>query len=124
MVRIKHQNILRKRIHASSLIEVMISLVLIGIVFSAAMLIYGNIIASSKTVSGLKYQMKLKEIAEEIITDEVYLSDEFFLDEVKIVTEVNNYNNRVNLIHLSIRAVDANNEVLAQHNQLIYKNVQ
>jgi hypothetical protein len=110
MVRIQ----LNPKIKASTLLEVIISMVVIMVVFGIAMMIFSKITTfsisgkASRARAALEYQLTKIEKAK-IFTNESLVAGDFNIDQTAMP-----YRSFDNLLLLTLTAYDTNNKVVAQ----------
>ena len=98
-----------RRIKSATLIEVVVSLVIIMIVFGIAMTIYINVLSSSSSERVIDIKLLLKELSDETITENRFFDEHIERDGLKIVKSVDEYNNIKGLVHLHFEVVDGGN---------------
>jgi Tfp pilus assembly protein PilV len=108
-----------RKARASTIIEVLISMIIIMVVFGMAMMIYANV-----TRSGVS-EMKIRSAA---ILHEVLLNDEkaaevssstFNMDAFRIEQQVKNYNTDGSLLEIDLAAYDPNGQKMAEAHKII-----
>jgi hypothetical protein len=107
------------RIKASSIMEVIISMVVIVVVFGIAMMIYSNVIRLSFSAKKLKAAAVLKEA---LINAEEGMQQEdrsFTLEDIQVEQKVAPYPGVEGLLEIRLVAYDENKEQLAQLQKLI-----
>lgn len=102
MVVLKH-----KRITSATLIEVVVSLVIVMIVFGIAMMIYINVLGSSSSERVLNINLVLKELSEETINANRFFDERIERDGLKITKSVDKYSDVEGLVRLHFEVVDA-----------------
>ena len=109
---------LKAGVQASTILEVVISMVIIVIVFGIAMMIFTNVLRLSLSVKKLKAQALLNELV---------LKAEHGADAVQSVTindfnieqEVKPYDNNTSLMEIHLTAFDGNKQKVAELRQVI-----
>jgi Tfp pilus assembly protein PilV len=121
MVRVKLN--IKSKLAASSIIEVLISMVVIMVVFGIAMMIYVNIVQSSLSVTKIRAQAILNQTLQADETSVNSSSTTFTVDNLNIEQTVKNYNNEPNLTEIDLAAYDANGkQLITLHKVIINKN--
>ena len=108
------------RIPASSIIEVTVGMVIIGIVFAIALMIYTQLSGSSKNLQQLKYSGKMKSIARETVLQGSWIDETITDEQVIIQKEVIPYGNTKGLFLLQLEALGSDNKVLASQQTIHY----
>ena len=121
MLRVKLS--IKSKLAASSIIEVLISMVVIMVVFGIAMMIYANIVQSSLSVTKIRAQAILNQTLQADETSANSSSTTFTVDNLNIEQTVKNYNNEPNLTEIDLAAYDANGQqLITLHKVIINKN--
>ncbi len=121
MVRVKLS--IKSKLAASSIIEVLISMVVIMVVFGIAMMIYANIVQSSLSVTKIRAQAILNQTLQADETSANSSSTTFTVDNLNIEQTVKNYNNEPNLTEIDLAAYDTNGkQLITLHKVIINKN--
>lgn len=111
--------ILKSKLSGSSIIEALISMVVIMVVFGIAMMIYANIIQSSLSVKKIKAQAILNQTLQIDESSANNISTTFTVDGLSIEQTVKNYNNENNLTEIDLSAYDANGKELTTLRKVI-----
>jgi Tfp pilus assembly protein PilE len=108
-----------KKVRASSILEVLISMVVILIVFSIAMVIYTNVLKLSLSVKKIRAQAVLQDIM--IRSEyETNLSDQSFSrDDLRIELEIRKVDDFQRLSSVNLTAYDDNQQKVAELQKLI-----
>jgi len=111
------------KIAASSIIEVLISMVIIMVVFGIAMIIYVNVMQSSLSVKKLRGQAILEQTLQADETSGNPAATNFTSEDLNIVKTIKGYNAESNLTEIDLTAYDANGkELITLHKVIINKN--
>lgn len=111
-----------KRLKSSSLIEVLVSMVIIVIVFSIAMGISTNIFRLSLSFKKLKAQASLNRLLIQLEKKPPHVTQKnFIFDEISINQVVTKYLNSDNLKVIHLTALDENKEKLGEVKKIIYE---
>ncbi|MHB8208035.1 hypothetical protein [Mucilaginibacter sp.] len=115
--------IFKSKIAASSIIEVLISMVVIMVVFGITMMIYANIIQSSLSVKKIRAQAILNQTLQADESSASNISTTFTAGDLSIEQTVKSYNNEPNLTEIDLAAYDAGGkELITLHKVIINKN--
>lgn len=111
-----------KRLKSSSLIEVLVSMVIIVIVFSIAMGISTNIFRLSLSFKKLKAQASLNRLLIQLDKKPPPITQKnFIFDEISINQVVTKYLNSDNLKVIHLTALDENKEKLGEVKKIVYE---
>jgi len=108
------------KLKASSIIEVVISMVVIVVVFTIAMAIFGNVQRLSLTSKKVKALAVLKGA---FLKSEQHISvgkETNTIDEFKVEQEITPYGQSNNLYQISLIAYDSNGEMVAESKNVMY----
>ncbi|RKR84467.1 hypothetical protein BDD43_4705 [Mucilaginibacter gracilis] len=108
------------RVRASSILEVIISMVVIVIVFSIAMAIFANVQRLSLSAKKIRAEAVLKEELIKIAEAPQLSKQSSTVDGLSIEEETTSYNNNDNLFQVNLTAYDANKEKVAELKEVIY----
>lgn len=111
----------KAHVEASSILEVLISMVIILIVFGIAMMISANVLKSSLSIKKIKAQAVLSKLLIETesgadLTNKTFKLDSFIVEEEFKVTEL-----YPDLIEVHLTAFDVNQEKITDLQKLIIK---
>lgn len=111
---------LKRKIRSSSLVEVLVSMVIILAVFGIAMRIYTNILRSSLSVKRYHAQMVLNQTLNEVenrpeIGNRIIKIKQFLINE-----QITNYQDQPRLIEINLTASDENQALLGELKKIIY----
>ena len=113
MVKLNH------RLKASTLIESLISMVLIVVCFSVAVMIYISVVDNDKQRTKLKAVLILNEEVLQIKKDNKFLDNEKIINDWVIKKTVEHYAETSNVYILSLVLKDKEGKIIATHNELI-----
>ena len=109
---------LNSKVHASSILEVVIAMALIIIVFGIAMTIFANVLRTTLSVKKLRAQAILQEIfsagARQTFESRTFQSGDF-----TITQTVSPYGGENDLLEVTLEAFDQNNESAAVCRRII-----
>ncbi|MDB5090871.1 MAG: hypothetical protein JWR09_4865 [Mucilaginibacter sp.] len=110
---------LKRRLPASSILEVIVSMVIIVIVFGIAMMIYTNVLRLSLSVKKLKVQALLQQtmLKAERSTENTTLS--VIIGDFRIEQEIKPYQDNAGLTEIHLTAFDANQQKIAELQKVI-----
>jgi len=107
------------QLHASTILEVIISMVIILFVFTIAMMIFTNVSRSSLSVKKIKAQALLHEVLSKAEQNKENSTQTFTIDEFRVEQEIKTYENNVGLIEIHLAAYDANQDTVAKLKKII-----
>jgi Tfp pilus assembly protein PilV len=112
------------KVQASTLLEVLISMVVIVAVFGIAMMIYLNVVRSSPSVKKIQAQALLNEARQSAVSSQENLMDNSFtVGDFRIEQTVKNYQDDKNLVEIDMAAYDISQQKVAEsHAVMINKN--
>ena len=111
------QMILTRRVRASSLLEVIISMVIIVVVFGLAMMMMANITRGSLSTKKIHAQAILKSMLMNGEGQKEWVSKTAIIDSVTVEQDVKPYNTGLLEVHLT--AYDMNNEKMAELRKIV-----
>ncbi len=112
--------LLNQKVSASSLIEVSVALVLSGIVFTVAIMIFMNVARFGLSNNKIKYHYQLQALANRDIQNGNFLSEQIAEGPVMIVKRISYYQSNPNLIHIEYTAINSMEKNLAVYRRLVY----
>jgi hypothetical protein len=107
------------RIKASTIIEVIISMIIIIVVFGIAMMIFGNVSHMSLSTKKIKAEAILKDRLLNILPGVDSLNKTITDGDFRIEQQIKPYNGNEDLLQVSLTAYDSNNEKLAEMQKVI-----
>jgi len=110
------------KVKASSILEVVISMVVIVVVFTIAMAIFANVGRLALTGRKLKAQGLLNEVLLTVKQNPVIGTATSTSDGLKIEQEITRYNNTDNLYQVNLMAYDENGDKVAELKEVFYEN--
>jgi Tfp pilus assembly protein PilV len=114
--------VIKSKLQASSIIEVLISMVVIMVVFGIAMMIYANVIQSSLSVKKLRAQAILNQTLQADESSANPASTNFTVEDLSIQQTVKPYLAESNLTEIDLSVYDAGGkELIALHKVIINK---
>jgi Tfp pilus assembly protein PilE len=108
---------LNGRVRASTIMEVIVSMVIIIVVFGIAMMIYSNVLRLSLSGKKMRAQAILNETMVKAERNTENTKQTFTIDDFRIEQEIKSYNNATD-IHLT--AFDENQQKIAEMEKVIY----
>ena len=112
---------LNNRISASTLIEVVVSMVIIVIVFTIAMGIYTNVLRLSLTVQKYQAQETLHQLLIQLEKSPRIMKQIYSTNDLRIDKEITLYNDQQNLKEIHLIAFNHNLEKLAEVRKVVYE---
>lgn len=107
------------KVQASTILEVLISMIFIIVVFGIAMMIYTNVLRQSLSVQQLHAQAILKEVLLKAENQSYNFNESFEVDSLRIQQDITTIDSGIINIHLT--AYDNNDKQLAELNKMIIK---
>jgi Tfp pilus assembly protein PilV len=111
--------LMRLKISASSLVEVIVALIIISIVFGISTMIYINVLNSTYSVKQLQHSMLLKAICEETINKKRYFDETIKSEDITVFKKVTKVTGYDKLLHLHVEIVEPNTYPSIYRDQLI-----
>ena len=111
--------IIQTKIRASTILEVVVSMVIIILVFGIAMMIYTNVVRLSLSVKKIKAQAVLQETLLQAEQVKNLATESLTIDDLRIEQEVKPYGN---LTEIHLTAYDANQQKIAELQKIIIPN--
>jgi len=115
-------NKLRSRVKGSTIMEVVISMVIIVVVFGIAMMIYTNVLRLSLSAKKIRAQALLHETLFQSEHAAENSTQTFMKDDFRIEQEVKPYNNSTDLTEIHLTAYDQNQQKVAELQKVIINN--
>lgn len=113
---------LTKRVQASSILEVVVSMVVIVIVFGIAMMIYTNVLRLSLSVKKLRAQAILQETMIKAEHNPENITQSTTADDLRIEQEITPYPDNSALKEIHLTAFDQNQQKIAELQKVIRSN--
>ncbi|MGY3214542.1 hypothetical protein [Mucilaginibacter sp. HD30] len=114
------QVIIKLRLRASSLLEVIVSMVIIVVVFGLAMMMIVNITRGSLSTKKIRAHAILKSMFMNGDGQKEWISKTAIIDSVTVEQDVKPYNTGLLEVHLT--AYDTNNEKMAELRKIVIDN--
>ena len=108
---------LNERVNASTIMEVIVSMVIIVIVFGIAMMIFSNVLRLSVSAKKIRARAILYEAMITAEHNAENITQTFTIDDFRVEQEVKSYNNATD-IHLT--AYDQNQKKIVELEKVIY----
>jgi Tfp pilus assembly protein PilE len=110
---------LNRRVNASTLLEVVISMIVIVVVFGIAMMIYSNVLRLSLSAKKMRAQALLQETMVKAEQVPGNTNQSFTIDDFRIEQEAGPYNNETSLKAIHLTAFDQNQQKVAELQKVI-----
>jgi hypothetical protein len=107
------------RVKASTMLEVIISMIIILLVFTIAMMISANVMRSSLSVKKINAQAVLHELLIKAEQNKEVHSQIFTTDDFRVVQDIKPDENFQNLLNIHLTAYDTNQEKVAELQKII-----
>lgn len=111
--------IITGRVRASTVLEVVVSMVIIILVFGIAMMIYGNVTRMSLSGQKIRAQAVLTQVMRELPGAEPIEANNSVIAGFMVERSVKAYAENNKLLEVELKAYDDNHQLLATLNQLI-----
>jgi Tfp pilus assembly protein PilE len=112
---------LQTRVKASTILEVVISMIIIILVFGIAMMIYSNVTRLSLSAKKIQAQAILQGMMRNIEQSKENGSQSVVAGDYTIEQSVKSYNDNTNLLGVSLTAYDDNHQEVAELQKVIIK---
>ena len=112
---------LETRVKASTVLEVIISMVIIIAVFGVAMMIYANVTRMSLSSQKIKAEAVLSQIMKDMDKAELSSDQQSVIDGFTVERSVKLYMENNKLLQVDLKAYDQNHQILAELHQLVIK---
>lgn len=112
----------RGQLHASTIMEVMVSMIIIIIVFGTAMMIYSNIVRSSLSAKKIQAQSILKEVLMKVEQGTETVNPVLTIGDLQIEREVKPYGTDGKLSEIHLTAYYDNHQKVAELQKVIINN--
>jgi hypothetical protein len=107
------------RVNASTVLEVIVSMIIIIAVFGIAMMIYANVTRMSLSAQRIKAQAVLSQIMKDLNEAELSSTQESVVGDFTIERSIKPYAENSKLLEVDLKAYDKNHLPLAELHQLI-----
>jgi Tfp pilus assembly protein PilE len=114
--------IVQTKVGASTILEVVISMVIIILVFGIAMMIYSNVTRLSLSAKKIQAQAVLQELMQNFEQSKEITSQSVVSGDYTIEQSVKPYGENTNLIGVSLTAYDDNHQEVAELQKVILRN--
>lgn len=112
--------LLSKKLRASSLVEVTVGMVLISLVIGFALMIYANVARSAPPLTKLKYQLVLREFAQQTVQQQTFFDETQHHETVTIQKAVLPYPDEPGAWLIELQAIGPDQSVLATYQMITY----
>ncbi len=110
---------LNSKIKGSTIVEVVISMVVIVTVFGIAMMILSNVLRFSLSAKKLRAQAILWEVMLKTEQTKDNTAQTFTIDDFRVEQEAKTYNDNANLIEIHLVAYDRNQQKVSELQKII-----
>ncbi|MBS1520715.1 MAG: hypothetical protein JST50_06960 [Bacteroidetes bacterium] len=110
------------KVEASTVLEVVVSMVIIIAVFGIAMMIYANVSRMSLSGQKIKAQAVLSQVAKGISETDLGSNQQLMLHDLTIEKSVKPYADNNKILEVNLKAFDKNHLLLAESHELIISN--
>jgi len=110
---------LNSGVKASTLLEVIVSMVIIVLVFGIAMMIYSNVMRLSLSAKKIRVEALLQETMLNAGHSSTNTNQSFTIDDFRIEQEAKPYTGESNLMEIHLTAYDQNQQKVAELQKVI-----
>jgi Tfp pilus assembly protein PilE len=110
---------LKGRVEASTILEVVISMIIIVVVFGIAMMIYTNVLRVSLSAKKIRAQALLQETMLKAEQTTANVNQSFTVDDFRIEQAATQYNSGSGLTLIHLTAYDQNQQKVAELQKVI-----
>ena len=110
---------IRSKVPASTILEVVVSMVIIVIVFGIAMMIYNNVLRLSLSSKNIKAEAILQQALLQAEQGRQLAGQSLTVDDFRVEQEIQPYGNDGNLTEIDLTAYDANQQKAAELKKVI-----
>jgi len=110
------------KVQSSTIMEVLISMVIIVVVFGIAMMIYANVTQSSLSVKKLKAEAVLNEYLQSAEKSTGNVTQSFSVDSLRIELTIKDYNSEKKLVEIDLAAYDLDQQKVVELHEVIINN--
>ena len=110
---------LKGKVSGSTIMEVVVSMVIIVLVFGIAMMIYSNVLRLSQSAKKLRAQALLQETMLKAEQTPGNVTQSLTLDDFRVEQEVKPYNSNSKLTEIHLTAYDQNQQKIAELQKVI-----
>jgi len=114
--------IARGKVKASTILDVVVSMVIIILVFGIAMMIYSNVLRMSLSVKKIKAQAILQEILLKEEQAKEHTTQSITVDNFNIEQDVKLYNDDSHLTEIHLTAYDTNHQKITELQKVMSNN--
>ena len=112
---------LETRVKASTVLEVIVSMVIIITVFGVAMMIYANVTRMSLSNQKIKAEAVLSQVIKDMDKVELSSDQQSVIEGLSVERSVKSYSENNKLLQVDLKAYDQNHQLLAELHQLVIK---
>jgi hypothetical protein len=112
-------NLIKTKVAASTILEVIIAMVIIILIFGIAMMIYTNVLRMSLSVKKIQAQAVLKETLFNVEKTNNYAPQSINKGDFRIEEEVKSFNGDTTLREIHLSAFDSNQQQITELQKVI-----
>jgi hypothetical protein len=113
--------LLRKKIRAATLIESIVSMIIIMMVFAMFVITYSNLMSSDGGQQKLKALSMINRTIQETKSTKVYADSIFKEDGLSVIRSVNPAAGSGSIVTLTVKVIDTEGKVIARHDEIFVK---
>jgi Tfp pilus assembly protein PilE len=115
------RKLIKTKVTASTILEVIIAMVIIILVFGIAMMIYTNVLRVSLSVKKIQAQAVLKETLFNAEKTNNYTSQSIIIRDFRVEEEVKSFGDDTTLKEIHLRAFDSNQQQITELQKVILR---
>jgi Tfp pilus assembly protein PilV len=112
---------LKSKINASTIMEVLVSMVIIMVIFGIAMMICANVMQSSLSLKKIKARAILNDRMADIELNHDTLSKTLQVDDLRIEQVTHQYGNHIGLMQIDLNVFDPNQQLISEVHKIILR---
>lgn len=113
--------ILKKRLRASTLIEVVVAMLIAAICFSLAFAILGRLGTQTTGYTRTSAEREVNNLLDQSLLEKNFINDEITFDDFYISKSVENYPAGRDLLQIKVTAFKLNGDTLTESKRLVYE---
>jgi hypothetical protein len=113
--------VLKKKIKAATLIESIVSMIIIMMVFAMFVITYSNLMSSDGGQQKLKALSMINRIVQETKSARIYTDSTMKQDGLSVIRSMSRSIGSGNVITLTVRVINTKGKVIARHDEIFLK---
>jgi hypothetical protein len=115
------RKLIKTKVSASTILEVIIAMVIIILVFGVAMMIYTNVLRMSLSVKKIQAEAVLQETLFNAEKNNQYTSQAITIGDFRVEEELKSFNGDTTLREIHLTAFDSNQQQITELQKIIRK---